>query len=103
MAQMSGNLKSYGSNFSEISQLTNWILYSGAMCHMTPQISDFIPGLLEDTDKDIEVADGNYVMEDQKGQVQNTFVAITEILSSQHCTTYFWRQIYTIGYFQILR
>ena len=51
-------------------QLTNWILDSGATCHMTPEVSDFIPGSLEDTDKYIEVADGNHVTAKQKGQVQ---------------------------------
>ena len=39
------------------------------MCHMTPHVSDFIPCLLEDTDKNIEVADGNHIMSKQKGQV----------------------------------
>ena len=29
---------------------------------MTPQVSDFIAGSLEDTDKYIEVADGHHVM-----------------------------------------
>ena len=37
---------------------------------MTPEVSDFIPGSLEDTDKYIEVADGHHVTEKQKGQVQ---------------------------------
>ena len=37
---------------------------------MTPEVSDFIPGSLEDTDKYIEVADGHHVMAKQKGQVQ---------------------------------
>ena len=37
---------------------------------MTPEVSDFIPGKLEDTNKYIEVADGNHVTEKQKGQVQ---------------------------------
>ena len=37
---------------------------------MTPQVSDFILVLLEDTDKYIAVADGLYVTEKQKGQVQ---------------------------------
>ena len=37
---------------------------------MTPEVSDFIPGSLEDTDKYIEVADGNHVTEKQKGQVR---------------------------------
>ena len=37
---------------------------------MTPEVSDFIPGTLEDTDKYIEVADGHHVTAKQKGQVQ---------------------------------
>ena len=37
---------------------------------MTPQVSNFYSGLLEDTDKYIEVADVNQVMANQKGQVQ---------------------------------
>ena len=50
-------------------QLTNWILDSGATCHMTPEVSDFVLGSLEDTDKYIEVADGHHVTAKQKGQV----------------------------------
>ena len=46
MARMSGNEKSYIRDFGNSSQFTNWILNSGATCHMTPQISDFIPGSL---------------------------------------------------------
>ena len=37
---------------------------------MTPQVSFFIPGLLEDTDEYIEVADGLYLTANQKGQAQ---------------------------------
>ena len=37
---------------------------------MTTQVSGFIPGSLEDTDKNIEVADGHNVMENQKVQVR---------------------------------
>ena len=37
---------------------------------MTPEVSDFIPGSLEDTYKYIEVADGHHVTAKQKGQVQ---------------------------------
>ena len=36
---------------------------------MTPEVSDFIPGLLEDTYKHIEVADGHHVTAKQKGQL----------------------------------
>ena len=37
---------------------------------MTPEVSYFIPGTLEDTDKYIEVADGHHVTAKQKGQVR---------------------------------
>ena len=40
------------------------------MCHMTSDILDFIPGLLEDTDEHIEVADRHHVTTKQKGQVK---------------------------------
>ena len=33
---------------------------------MTPHVSNFIPGSLEDMDKYIEVVDGNYVTPKQK-------------------------------------
>ena len=50
---------------------------------MTPEVSDFIPGSLEDTDKYIGVADGHHVTAKQKGQVRiqmcddnrNSFIA----------------------------
>ena len=70
MARMSNNDKCPSGNFGDSSQLTNWIFDSGATCHMTPEVSDFIPGPLEDTDKPIEVADRHYVTVKQKGQVQ---------------------------------
>ena len=62
MVRMSGNDEYLSGNFGDISQLTNWILDSGATCHMTPQVSDFIPGSLEDTDKHIEVAYGHHII-----------------------------------------
>ena len=37
---------------------------------MTPEVTDFIPGLLEDTNKSIEVADGHHATEKQKGSVR---------------------------------
>ena len=50
---------------------------------MTPEVTDFIPVSLEDTDKFIEVADGHHVTAKQKGSVRiqmcndsgNTFFA----------------------------
>ena len=73
---------------------------SGATCHMTPAVSDFIPGSLEDTDKHIEVADRHHVIAKQKVQVRIKYVTIMEILSLQRYTTYFWNQIYATGYFK---
>ena len=58
---MYGNDKCPSGNFGDSSQLTNRILDSGATFHMTPEVSYFIPGLLGDTDKHIEVADGRHV------------------------------------------
>ena len=40
------------------------------MCHITPEVSCFIPGSLEDTDKYIEVSYRHHVTANQKGQVQ---------------------------------
>ena len=56
--------------YGDISQSTNYILDSGSTCHMTPEVSDFIPGSLEDTDKYIEVADRHHVTAKQKGLVR---------------------------------
>ena len=46
IARMSGNDECTSRNFGHSSQLTNWILNSGATCHMTPEFSDFIPNSL---------------------------------------------------------
>ena len=69
MAQMPSNDKRSSENYGDSSQLTNWILDSGATCHMKPEVSAFIPGSLEDTDKYIEVTDGHHVTAKQKVQV----------------------------------
>ena len=37
---------------------------------MTPEVTDFIPGSLEDTDKYIEVADGHHITAKEKGSVR---------------------------------
>ena len=70
MARMSNGDVSKNKDCGDSSQLTNWILDSGATCHMTPEVTDFIPGSLEDTDKFIEVADGHHVTAKQKGLVR---------------------------------
>ena len=58
---MSSDGERKSGEYGDSSQLTNWILDSGATCHMTPEVTYFIPGLLEDTDKYIEVADRHHV------------------------------------------
>ena len=70
MARMSSKDECSSENYGDSSQLTNWILDSRATCHMTPEVSDFIPGSLDDTDKYIEVADGHHVTAKQKCQVR---------------------------------
>ena len=69
MARMSGNDQYPSENFGCSSQLTNCILDYGVRCHMTTEVSYFIPGKLEDRDKHIEVAYGYQVTAKQKGQV----------------------------------
>ena len=66
MARMSGNDKFPSGNFGDSSQLTNWILDSGATYSMIPEVSDFISGSLGDTDKHIEVVDRHHVTAKQK-------------------------------------
>ena len=51
-------------------QLTNCILDSGTTYHMTPYVQDFIPGLLAEANKYIEVSDGNLVTAKQTGEAQ---------------------------------
>ena len=70
MARMSIDDKRESKDYGDSSKFTNWILDSGVTCHMTPEVTDFIPGSLEDTDKFIEVADGHHVTAKQKGSVQ---------------------------------
>ena len=70
MSQMSTDDKRKSKDYGESLQLTNWILDSGATCHMTPEVTDFIPRSLEDTDKCIKVADGHHVTAKQKRSVR---------------------------------
>ena len=67
MAHMSNDDVSENKDYGNSSQLTNWILDSGATFHMTPEVTDFIPVSLEVTDKFIEVADRHHVTAKQKG------------------------------------
>ena len=69
---------------------------------MAPEVSDFIPGWLEETDKHIEVADRHHVTVKQKRQVRIKMCDKNEDPFLQRYTTYFWHHIYAIGYFQLL-
>ena len=51
MARISSNDERSSEKYGDSLQLINWILDLGATCHMTPEVSDFVPGSLEDTDK----------------------------------------------------
>ena len=55
MEQMSGNDEGPGIDLGDSLQQNNWILYSGATCHMIPQVSYFITGSFEDTDKKLKL------------------------------------------------
>ena len=70
MAQMSSDDECKSVKYGDISQLTNWILDLGATLYMTPEVTDFIPGSLEDTDRFIEVAERHHVTAKQKGSVR---------------------------------
>ena len=70
MTRMSSDDKRESNDYGDSFQLTNWMLDSGVTCHMTPEVTDFIPGSLEDTDKFIEVADRHHVTAKQKGSVR---------------------------------
>ena len=63
---MSGNDEISSIYFGDNLQSTNCILDSGATCHMTTQVSDFVLVSLENINKYIEVTDGNYVTEKKK-------------------------------------
>ena len=70
MARMSDNDKCPSRDFGDSSQLTNWILDSGETYHMMSEVSDFIPGSLEDIDKYNEVADRHHFTVKQKGKYE---------------------------------
>ena len=66
MVRMSGNDEFQSGNFGDDFQQTNWILDSGATWHMTPEVSYFIIGVIENMDKQMKVADKHHVTAKQK-------------------------------------
>ena len=89
MARMSSDDEHKSVKYGDSSQLTNWILDSGATCHMTPEVTDFIPRALEDTDKYIEVADGHHVTAGKNVKYEYKCATITERNASQPYITYY--------------
>ena len=71
MARMSSDDERSSENYGDSSKFTNWILDSGATCHMTLEVSDFILGSLQDIDRYIEVADGQHVIEKKSSMNKN--------------------------------
>ena len=100
---MSSDDKRESKDYVDSSQLTNWILDSGATCHMTPEVTDFIPGSLEDTDKFIEFADGHHITAKQKGPYVYKYLTTTERFLSRPYITYYWHRTCVTDYFPSLR
>ena len=100
---MSNDDVSKNKDYGDSSQLTNWILDSGATCHMTSEVTDFISGTLEDTDKFIEVADGHHVTAKKKDQYKYKCATITEKLLSQRYITSYWHKTCATDYFPSLQ
>ena len=70
MARMYYNMESTRRHFGEISHPINWILDSGVTCHLTLEISDFLPVSILEKDKYIEFSDVNFITETQTGVVK---------------------------------
>ena len=66
MVHMSTNAEITRRSYGDNSHLTNFILNLGETCKMTPDISDFIPGSLVETDKYFEVADEHFSQQNRQ-------------------------------------
>ena len=64
------NVKISLKDFGGSSQLTNCVLESDVMYNMTPEIPNFLPGSLLETDKYIEVINENFITSKQTEVVQ---------------------------------
>ena len=103
MARMSNDDKRKNKDYGDSSQLTNWILDSGATCHMTPEVTDFIPGSLEDTDKFIEVADGHHVTAKKSISTYTNVRRQRKDFFSRPYITYYWHRTCVTDYSPSLR
>ena len=70
MVKISLNKESLKRDFGDSPQLTKWVLDSGEACHMTPEVSNFVPVLLIETVIYIKVVDENYITAKKTGRVQ---------------------------------
>ena len=102
MARMSSNEESPRRDYGDKSQLTNWILDSKAICHMTPDISDFMLVSLVEIDTYIKVSGRNFITVKQTGEAQIKYVEIVENPSLLCYTTYYYHQTCAIDYFLLL-
>ena len=102
MARMSSNAESPRRNYVDIYQLTNWILYSGVTCYMTPDISYFIPGSFVETDEYIEVADGHFFTAKKRDKFKSKCVMTMENPSLMRYIMCYWHQTCAIDYFPLL-
>ena len=101
MARQSSNAGSPRRFFGDSSQLTNFILDSGATSHRTPDILDLIPDLLVKKDKYTEVSDGNFVTVKQTGEVKMKFMTMMAKTSLLRYKMYYLHQTCEIKYFPL--
>ena len=76
MARMSSNAEIPRRDFGDSSQLTNWILDSGATCNTAPHISYCIPGSLAETDKYIKVSYGHFSQQNKQDKSKSKCATI---------------------------
>ena len=69
--------------------MTNGILDSGATCHTTREISDFVLGSMVERDNDIEVTDGIFSQKNKRGKSKQTYLIKMANLSLLRYITHF--------------
>ena len=92
MTHISTNEEIPWRNYGDNLQRTNWISDLGVTCHTTAEISDFILGLLVETDKYIEVAFGHFTTAKNKGYVKIKLRYNNEKYSLLSYITCYWHQ-----------